>query len=231
MTVEMPLPREPAARIRRLGLAMAAVIVGYGLFVAAIPFLQGDRFPAPPWALYRPIALAGLFAVPAVVAAIGAIHGVRTLLIAAGVLCLLQSFISFSGVTFGFLVPAVVLLALGASAGVEGARPGRAAGLAGILIIGLTIAAWVSLFALTEPRCYVITRAADGTLVTTEVPATDAALNGPAEIQGEGDGCGSAEITLQGLGVSAILAIGAVAIAGLVPRPPLTQRVVAEGIN
>ena len=45
---------------------------------------------------------------------------------------------------------------------------GAVARLAGFLVIGLVIAAWVSLFALTEPRCYVITRAADGTLITTE---------------------------------------------------------------
>jgi hypothetical protein len=229
MTGSEPSDRRSAARLRQMGLAMAAVIVGYGLFVAAIPFLQGDHFPAPPWALYRPIALAGLFAVPAVVAAIGATRGVGQLLIAAGVLCFLQAFIS--GVTLGFVAPGIVLLAFGATAGTEGARPDRTAGLAGILIIGLTIAAWVSLFTLTGPRCYVVTRAADGTLVTTEVSATDATLNGPAEIQGEGDGCGSAEITLRGLGVSAILAIGAVAIAGLLSRPPPTEGVVAEGIN
>jgi hypothetical protein len=216
MTVAIPLRNEPAARVRRLGLGMAALIVVYGLFVAAIPFLQGDRFPAPPWALDRPLALAGLFAVPAVVAAFGSIRGVRPLLIAAGVLCFLQAFISFSGVTLGFVVPAVVLLALAGSAGRDGARRDRAAGLAGILIIVLTIAAWVSLFALTEPRCYVITRAADGTLVSTEVPATDAMLNGPAEIQGEGEGCSSAEPTIQGIGVSAVLAIGAVVSAGWV---------------
>ena len=216
MTVALPMPDEGAARVRRLGVAMAAVIVVYGVLVAAIPFLQGDRFPAAPWALYRPILLAALFAVPAVVAAIGAIRGLGPLLIAAGVLCFLQAFISFSGVTLGFVVPAIVLFALAGATRREGARPDNTTGLAGILVIVLTIAAWVSLFALTEPRCYVITRAADGTLVTTEVPATDAASSGPVEIQGEGEGCGSAELTLQGIGVSAVLAIGAVAIAGWV---------------
>jgi hypothetical protein len=219
MTVVMPIPSEPAARVRRLGLATAAVIVVYGLVVAAIPFLQGEDFPAPPWALYRPLALAGLFAVPAVVAAIGAIRGVGQLLVAAGVLCFLQAFISFSGVTLGFVVPAIVLLALGATTGTEGARPDRAAALAGILVIVLTIAAWVSLFAFTEPRCYVVTRGADGRVVTTEVPATDAMLNGPAEIQGEGEGCSSAELTIQGIGVSAVLAIGAIALAASTSRP------------
>ena len=150
------------------------------------------------------------------VAAIGAIRGLGPLLIAAGVLCFLQAFVSFSGVTLGFVVLAIVLLALAGATRTEGARPDRATGLAGILVIVLTIAAWVPLFALTEPRCYVITRAADGTLVTTEVPATDAALNGPVEIQGEGEGCGSAELTIQGIGVSAVLVIGAVVIAGWV---------------
>ena len=211
-----PLDRD-SPRLRRIGLAMAAVIVGYGLFVAALPTLLADGEATPPWSVYRPIGLAILFAVPALVAAIGAIRVVGPLLIAAGVICLLQAFVSFSGVTLGFIVPGFVLILLGAGAPSERAESSRTALAAGVLVIGLTLGAWVSLFALTEPRCYSFTRAADGTLVYTEVPATDANLYGPVEISGEGGGCGSAEITLQGLGVSGVLAVGAVVLAASVP--------------
>jgi hypothetical protein len=216
MTVSLPAERDAARRLRRIGLWMAAIILGYGLFIAALPFLLANQEPTPPWALYRPIGLLVLFSIPAAVAAIGAIRGVRPLLVAAGVLCLLQAFVSFSGVTFGFLVPAFVLIWLGASAPSKGAGSNRAGMLAGVLIVGLTLAAWVSLFALTEPRCYSFTKAADGAIVYTEVPATDLNLNGPVEIVGEGGGCSSAEITLRGLGVSGVLAIGAVVLAASV---------------
>jgi len=226
---KMPSDPRGAGRARRMGLAMAAIIAGYGLFVAAIPFLQGDRDPTPPWAIYRPIALAGLFAIPAIVAAIGAVRNVRPLLIAAGVLCLLQAFVALSGVTLGLVVPAIVLLWLGAAPGAAWARPDKVARLAGASIIILTIAAWVSLLAFTEPRCYVITRAADGTLAYTEVPATDAMVKGPTQISieigadghqqpDEGGGCGSAELTLRGVGVSTVLAIGAIVVAASVAR-------------
>jgi hypothetical protein len=197
-----------------MALVGAALILGYGLFVAMIPVIQ-DRGPTPPWSAYRPIALFGLFAVPAVVAAIGAVRRVRPLLIVAGVVCLLQAYIAFSGITIGFVVPAIVLLWL-AGAGpwsTDEVPPSRSVLLTGIAVIGLTVAAWVSLFALTEPRCWAGVQAADGTITVVEVPATDAMLYGPTEIPPGGAGCGSAELTVQGMGVSAVLAIGAVALA------------------
>ncbi|MDO8483575.1 MAG: hypothetical protein Q7S35_01375 [Candidatus Limnocylindrales bacterium] len=208
----MPSSRHRAIRPRRIGLAAAAIIVGYGLFVAAVPLVREDQGPTTPWSIYRPIALFGLFAVPAVVAGIGAIRGVRPLLIAAGALCLLQAYIAFSGVTMGFVVPAIVLLWLGAAApsSAEEPRPSRATLLAGVAIIGLTIAAWVSLFALTEERCWVASRASDGALSYAVVPVTNTMTLGPDQVAG---GCDGGTLTVQGIGVSAVIAIAAVAIA------------------
>lgn len=202
-------------RPRRLGLVAAALVLGYGLFVALLPLMLYND-PRPPWWIYRPIALFGLFAVPAAVAAIGTLRRVKPLLIVAGVLCLLQAYIAFSGVTLGFMVPAVVLLWLGAagSRSSQEVPPIRSVLIAGVAIIGLTVAAWVSLFALTEPRCWVGVQTADGTISVVEVPATDTMLYGPSEIPSGGSGCSSAELTVQGIGVSAVLAIGAIAFAG-----------------
>jgi hypothetical protein len=219
---ELAEPHEPgranqfrAARPRRLSLITAAIIALYGLFVALIPLLQQDHGTTPPWAIDRPIALFGLFAVPAVVAGIGAVRGARPLLIAAGVACLLQAYISFSGVTLGFIVPAAVLLWLGAAERWSPEEPtaSRAMLLAVIAIVGLTIAAWVALFALTEPRCWAASQAADGTITVVEVQATNTMLYGSSEIPSGGGGCSSAELTIQGMGVSAVLAIGAIALA------------------
>ena len=202
-------------RRKRMALLGSAVILVYGLFVALLPFALYDD-PRPPWWIYRPIALFGLFGVPAVVASIGAVRGSRSLLVAAGVLCLLQAYIAFSGVTIGFIVPAILLLVLGGSdSWPDAARVSRAVLLASVAVIVLTVGAWVSLFALTEPRCYVISRTAGGALVTTEVPATDRTMHGPIQIQGEGSGCSSAELTVEGMGMSAVLAIGAIAFAAV----------------
>lgn len=44
-------------------------------------------------------------------------------------------------------------------------------------------------------------------------PATDTILYGISEIPSGGGGCGNAELTIQGIGVSAVLKIGAIASA------------------
>lgn len=127
---------------------------------------------------------------------IGALAGVAPASIAAGVICLLQAYIAFSGVTVGFVVPAIALLLNGAAESRPAQmQPNRAALFAGVAVIVLTAAAWVSLFAMTEPRCWVGVPDADGT------------------IPSGGSGCSSAELTVQGMGVSATLAIGAIAFA------------------
>lgn len=206
-----PPDQHGTIRLRRIGLAPAWIIIGYGLFVALVPLIQQDRGPTPPWQIYRPIALFGLFAVPAVVAGIGAIRGVRPLLIAAGAICLMQAYIAFSGVTIGFVVPAILLLVLGAGeTWSEGARPSRDALFAGVAVIVLTIGAWVSLFALTEEICWMASPAPDGTLVYEQVPATDVMTLGPGQTAG---GCDGGALTVQGMSVSAVLAIGAIAFA------------------
>lgn len=214
-----------AVRPRRLAFLAAAIILGYGLIVAVLPLVLYND-PRPPWWIDRPIALFSLFAVPAVVAAVGALRGIRPLLAAAGVLCFLQAYIAFSGVTIGFVVPGAVLLwAAGAGSTVEAPRR-RISFFAGIMVVALTVAAWVSLFSQTEPRCWTGEQAADGTINMVEVPATDSTLHGPAEVPSGGGGCSSAEFTVQGMGLSAALAIGAIAVAaaatsgGRKPMPP-----------
>ena len=85
--------------------------------------------------------LALLLMLPAAIAAIGAWRRSGPLLIAAGVLCLAQSFIAFSGVTLPFLVPAILLLVLGGRASPV-PHPRRAAW-GPSLVIALGIGSWV----------------------------------------------------------------------------------------
>ena len=101
-----------SASTGRLGWFAAALIVAFGLFVAVLPLLLYHE-PRSPWSALpprrpvRPVLRSrrdrcGRHDRAAAIA-----------LIAAGVVCLLQASVSFSRVTFGFLVPAVLLLALG----------------------------------------------------------------------------------------------------------------------
>lgn len=189
------------------------IVVAYSLLVALLPLVLHDE-PRPPWWLGRPMALFGLLSLPAVIGGIGAMRGTRPMVVAAGVICLLQSFVAFSGITFGFIVPALMFLPLGAAERwPQAARPRRTTLVAGIVVILLAAGAWTSLLMLTGPRCYSFSRQLDRSLIFTEVPATDTQLHGPARIIGDGGGCGSSELTVQGMGVSAVLAFGAIALA------------------
>ena len=198
------------ANTRRLGLFAAALIVAFGLFVAALPLLLYDE-PRSPWWFYRPVALFVLFSVPAAIAAVGTIARRRSLLIAAGVVCLLQSYISFSGVTFGFLVPAVLLLVLGAGERGPSTTPEpRTAYAVSAVVVALTIAAWVATLGLTEEVCWTSTANPDGSLTYERVPVSDVMTVLPGR---SASGCDSGTLTVEGMGAGAVLAIGAVAIA------------------
>ena len=220
-----------AGRPQRLILVICAVIVGYAAFIAILPLIIYHD-PQPPWWYQRPLALFGLLSVPAVVGAIGARAAARLLVIAAGAFCLLQAFVSV--VTFGFVVPALVLIRVGNSDRWPIARRySRADAMAGVMVIALTFGACLSLFAFTGPRCWVRVIGSNGTLNTVEVPTTgrisvtDGVTSGSGSAAGSlpiprgGEGCSSAEPTLMGLGVSATLAIGAIAVAAMAAvRPP-----------
>jgi hypothetical protein len=195
---------------RRMGLVAAALIAGYGLFVAWLPLLMYHE-PRPPWATDRPVALFFLFSVPAWIAAIGAIRNRRLLLGAAGVICLAQSYVAFSLVTIGFVVPAIVLLA-GAAGDrwPDTAREPRAALAASVIAIALTMAAWVATLGLTEEVCWTSTASPDGSLTYERVPVSDVMTVLPGQAA---SGCDSGTLTVEGMGAGAVLAIGAVAIA------------------
>jgi hypothetical protein len=212
-----PVGPRPAGSTRRFGILSATMVVAYAAFVALAPFALGNPGPVAPWWPMRPIAIFGLMTIPAVIAVIGAIRRVRVLFVVAGAICLLQAFVAFSGITFGFLIPAIVLLSLAGGkmrpTDEEVASPASVA--AGVAALGLIFAAWVSLFSLTTPRCWTGVVAADGTITTIEVPATPQRLYGPALVPSGGSGCSSAEVTEQGIAVSAVLALGAVAVAGM----------------
>jgi hypothetical protein len=230
--------RRPARDPRRLGLAAAGIIAGLALWVAAISAgLVGDLVSddlGPPAVVPRPILLGALLMLPALVSAIGAIRRSHPILIAAGVLCLAQSFTSFAGVSIPFLVPAVLLLALGGNGG--SAETPRRAIVGGFLVVVLGLAAWVAPFALTETSCWVARAGADGTLIYAPVPVAENATDGsgswtiglgpdPSEVA---TGCDGGTLTVQGAALAAVFAIGAVAVAALSSTTLPARRVPRE---
>jgi hypothetical protein len=204
------------ARDRRLGVAAAAIIAGYALAVAANSASTTATVELrPPEVVPSPIRLALLFLLPAVVAAIGAMRRSRPILVAAGVLCLAQSFVAFSGITIPFVVPAFLLLALGTRN--DGTGSSRRAKVGGVVVVVLGFAMWVASFTLTETVCWVAETGADGAVVVRQVPMTETQTLGPTEV---GAGCDGGAVAAEGVALGAVLWIGAVAVAAFASSAP-----------
>jgi hypothetical protein len=165
----------------------------------------------------RSLILFGLFLLPAVVAAIGAVRRSGPLLIAGGVLALGQSFIAFSGVTIPYIVPAILLIALGVAG--SGTTPPRRAIVGALAVVLLGIAAWVLPLALSETSCWIARSGPDGTIVYSAVPETDTFTLGSGELAA---GCDGGAMTAQGAALAIVLAVGAVGMAVLASTPAAT---------
>lgn len=93
---------------RRLAVIAGAVVLAGS---AAIWLLGRQSVDLePPDLVSRGLASAILLAVPGIIGLIGASLGRRTVVMAAGVLCLVESAIAFSGATLIYLVPAIAFL-------------------------------------------------------------------------------------------------------------------------
>jgi hypothetical protein len=186
------------------------LILAFGLFVVVLPLLiYHDR--RPPWSMYRPVALFVLFSVPACISVIGAVRRRPALLVAAGVISLAQAYVSFSLVTIGFVVPALLLLVLGAGR----RRPDspsvpRRAYAASTVVIALTFAAWGAVLGMTEEVCWTSRANPDGSLTYERVPAANTMAVLPGQ---SASGCDGGTLTIEGMGIGGVLAIGAVAVA------------------
>jgi hypothetical protein len=157
---------------------------------------------------------------PAGLAATAAVRGSRATLVAAGVLCTLQSAVgAFSGITLVFLVPGLFLIGLGLEEAPEpwSTRTRIGAWIGGLLVVGLAVGAWVAPFATSEPVCWIARSGPDGSPVYTFIPDTGSVSLSPHDI---GGGCDSAAFTLQGLMLGGVLGIGSLAMAWLAPGRP-----------
>jgi hypothetical protein len=214
-------------RRRRLGFVLAAVIAALAVGIALYPLIQpgGSGELGWPGIVPRPVVIAALLGLPASLAAIAAFRGSRPIFIAAGVLCLLQSIVGvLSGVTLGFVIPGILLVAIGLERSPIGSPRTRArAWVASVLVVGLGIAAWVAPFATSETVCWIAQRGSDGSPVYTRIPETDTLGVGTGDLA---SGCDGGSYTFEGLMLAGVLGIGALALAGLAagsadrPRDP-----------
>lgn len=207
------------ARDRRLGFVLAATIAVLAIAVAAFPLVQGASGPGTvegPAIVPRPLVIAFLLGLPAGLAAIAALQGSRAMLVAAGVLCLLQSIVAFSAVTLGFVIPGILLIGLGLErAQAELHHPTRRREwLGAALVVGLAVAAWIAPFATSETVCWIAKPGPDGDPVYRLVPDTGSIS---LDLDDTAGGCDGGAFTLQGLMVGAVLAIGSLAMAGVSP--------------
>lgn len=201
---------------RRLGLVLAVTIAVLAVAITALPSIQPGSSEEldGPTLVPRPIVTAVLLGLPAVLAAIAALRGSRAMFVAAGVLCLVQSIVAFSGVTLGFLIPGMVLVSLGLRPAPTDppSPPSRREWYAALFVVGLGIAAWVVPIASAETVCWIARQGPDGDPVYTRIPVTNTLTSGVGDI---GSGCNGGVFTLEGLLAGGALAIGALATAGV----------------
>jgi hypothetical protein len=200
------------ARTRRLVGATAVSIGVVAAIIAAYSVLNvtDPTDLSPPMLIPRPILTGVLLSAPGLIAAIGALRQSDGVVVIAGISALLQSFIAFSGVTLGFVLPALLLIYLGVSdADSRHAGPPRREVLIGLLVLVFLVAAWSVSLSTTETVCWIAAAAPDGQVVYRFIPETGTISLGASDL---GGGCDSVP-TLPGLLAAAVLLLGAFAIA------------------
>jgi hypothetical protein len=199
---------------RRTGLVVSATMAALAGAVAALPLIQGNGGIGvdAPSLVPRPMVIGSLLAMPAGIGAIASFRGSGPLFVAAGVLGLLQSFIAFSGVTLGFVLPAIILISLGLRRSPADKHGRSRERIGAALVLGLGITAWIVPFTLSETVCWLARTGPDGSLAYERVPLTDTITLGPGMVAG---GCDGGSFTPEGVTITAILAIGAVGIGWL----------------
>jgi hypothetical protein len=169
----------------------------------------------PPPILPAPLITAFFFVTPGAIAAVGALRRSNLVVVIAGACALLQSFVAFSGVTFGFILPAVVLIYLGARDPGSVASPRRRDYAVGLLPIAFLIAAWAVVLANTETTCWIASAAPDGGIVYRTIPETGSIELGLEDLGGSCD----TEPTVPGLVGAGGLLLASVGVAWLAARP------------
>lgn len=189
-----------------------ALALGLGVLVSG----AGSRDLGPSDHVVRGIALGLLFAVPGVIAALGIRAGRPSLLVAAVVMDMAGVVLSYS--TLVFVAPAGLFVAHAAATAHSPARAADAvrATVIGVALVGLVVGSAIALLALTESRCWTAYSTPAGVEYRISPFVENAEMTVPLDALASG--CDTGVLTAQGEVAAAVLALGALTLAGLTTR-------------
>jgi hypothetical protein len=185
--------------------------------VATVVLVVGSRSSGdigPPETVPRGLVLGLLVSVPAIIGVLGVVRRDPVLLIAAAGASLAAGLTLASIITLPLVIPAL-LFVLAAVGGIAPAR--RATWIVAVAIAGLSFGALVGLLANTETQCWVA-YPSDGGYVYRQVPEEETQQQMGGAGQPVGGGCDGGALTVRGVGLAAVLAIGSIALAIGAPK-------------
>lgn len=192
-----------------------ALALALGIFVAGQAGGGGGIGPSDH--LERGAVLGLLFAVPGVIAAFGVRSGRPALLVAAVVMDMAGVVLSFA--TLIFVVPAGLFVAHAAASARGPVRGGAAvrAAIVGAALIALVIGAGTALLTTTESRCWTAYSTPTGTVYRFS-PYVGNGVEVTVPLDAVGSGCDTGVLSAEGEATAAVLALGAIALAGFAGR-------------
>jgi hypothetical protein len=207
---------QPGAFIGRLASATQLI---FAVLLGAVPLISGlAHSVTTPDIVPRGLVIWALFSVPGLVGLVAVREHRPALLLAAGAASGLGSIIAFSGVTLIFLVPATMFVTAGLRLGARNFVAGETSISAGGLVqIGLAIAVFVlivgsgvSALFTTESGCWTTYRTPTG-VRTEAAPYSTGEMIVPEGA--ESSGCTTGLLSARGVGLGALLGLGALALA------------------
>jgi hypothetical protein len=203
---------------------VGVVVVGLAVALGVFIHLQ-LRDPGPREDVPRAVAIPALYATMGLLAIIGAVQRRPAIVVAAGMLCLVGTFLSAA--TIEFAVPGILLIGLASRIGeLSGRRRAEPliAAVAGLLVVGAAIA----LLGMTEGRCWLASGSpADPTYSVMscggQAGSVGVAQGGiAAGGQTFAGGYVSGVLTTGGGLVEAVLLLGALTLAAATGRTPIS---------
>jgi hypothetical protein len=208
------VPTPPRPRFGLYGAAIQlALALGLGIFVSAARFDElGPRDQ-----VVRGVALGLLFAVPGVIAWLGARSGRPALLVAAVAMDMAGVLLSFA--TLVFVVPAGLFVAHAAATMQGPPRVAAAvrAAVVGVALVALVVGAGSVVLTTTESRCWTAYSTPTGVEYRFS-PYVGNNVEVSVPLDALASGCDTGVLTAQGVATAAVLELGAIALAGVAGR-------------
>ena len=198
-------------------------IIIIGLSVAVGLFIQGQSTdPSPPEDMPRAIAIPALYATMGLLAVVGALQRRPAIVVAAGLLCIGGALLSIA--TIEFVVPGIILIALGSRIRGRPGRRRREAMIAAVAAV-LVVSAGVALLSMTEGRCWEAAGSPAAPIYTVIPCGGETVI--PSGGSTFASGFDSADLTVRGGLSEGVLLLGALGLAALTGRGRGVKRVAA----